>query len=234
MLAVTIVALHFARHQGVEHRGRTRRTSGRSRSRVSRARHGEPDCRAVRRPHQQPADRHQPFAGACRWRNADERRHVCACALGMVGVANFDLPGLIPIPIVAGLVFFLGYTFIIDALWRPYAQRAWLDLLLAVGIMVVCIQYGYLIGVLVGLVCACMLFAISYARLGVVRRHMTRAHVRKLCRPVAGGVRAFARDRRRHPNLLALRLHLLRLVRGRVRAHPQRHRGARTGPGCTT
>jgi len=100
---------------------------------------------------------------------------MCALALGAVGIADFDLPGLVPIPIVAGLVFFLGYTFIFDALWRPYSQRAWFDLLLAVFMMFVCIAYGYLVGVLVGLMCACVLFAINYARLGVIRRHMTRA-----------------------------------------------------------
>jgi SulP family sulfate permease len=100
---------------------------------------------------------------------------VAALALGVIGIANFDLPGLIPIPIIAGLVFFLGYTFVVDALWRPYSQRAWLDLLLAIVIMAVCIEYGYLIGVLAGLVCACILFAVSYARLGAVRKHVTRA-----------------------------------------------------------
>ena len=100
---------------------------------------------------------------------------VCALALGFVGLTNFNLQGLIPIPIIAGLVFYLGYTFIVDALWRPCVQRAWLDLLLTVGITVVCIQYGYLVGVLAGLVCACILFAMSYARLGIVRRHVTRA-----------------------------------------------------------
>ena len=100
---------------------------------------------------------------------------ACAVFLGAVGVANLNLPGLIPVPIVAGLVLYLGYTFIVDALGRPYSQRAWLDLFLAVGIMVACIEYGYLIGVLVGLVSACVMFAISYARLGVVRRHVTRA-----------------------------------------------------------
>jgi len=98
-----------------------------------------------------------------------------ALVLGVVGIANFDLPGLIPIPIVAGLVFYLGYTFIVDALWRPYSQSAWLDLLLAIGIMIVCIEYGYLVGVLGGVVCACLLFAVSYAQIGVVRRHVTRA-----------------------------------------------------------
>lgn len=63
---------------------------------------------------------------------------ACALALGLVGLANFDLPGFIPIPIVAGLILYLGYTFFADALWRPYAQRAWLDLTLTIAIMIVC------------------------------------------------------------------------------------------------
>jgi SulP family sulfate permease len=100
---------------------------------------------------------------------------TCALLLGAVAIADFDLPGLVPIPIVAGLVFYLGYTFIFDALWGLYSRRAWFDLLLAVFMMLVCVAFGYLVGVLVGLIGACVLFAISYARLGVVRRHTTRA-----------------------------------------------------------
>ncbi len=99
---------------------------------------------------------------------------VCALALGLVGLANLDLPGFVPVPILAGLVLYLGYTFIADSLWQSFSQRAWLDLLLAIAIMIVCIRYGYVVGVLAGLVCACLLFVISYARLGVVRRHLTR------------------------------------------------------------
>ena len=102
---------------------------------------------------------------------------ACALTMGIVGMANFDLPALIPIPLVAGLVFYLAYNFIFDALWRPYQQRAWFDLGLAVFIAIVCLQYGYLTGVLAGLVCACMIFTVSYAQLGVVRRHATRAQV---------------------------------------------------------
>src|SRR5690349_10862621 len=34
------------------------------------------------------------------------------------------------------------------------AQRAWLDLTLIITIMIVCIKYGYLVGVLAGVVCA--------------------------------------------------------------------------------
>ena len=100
---------------------------------------------------------------------------VCALVMGVVGIASFNLPGLVPIPIIAALVFYLGYTFLIEALWRPFSRRAWLDLLLAIGIMIVCLKYGYLVGVLVGIVCACILFAVNYAQIGVVRRRVTRA-----------------------------------------------------------
>ena len=102
---------------------------------------------------------------------------ACATIMGIVAIAHFDLPGLVPIPLVGGLVFYLGYSFIADALWRPYSQRAWLDLALILGITVICVQYGYLVGVLAGLVCSCIVFVVSYARLGVIRRHATRAQV---------------------------------------------------------
>ncbi|HET9717349.1 MAG TPA: SulP family inorganic anion transporter [Pseudolabrys sp.] len=100
---------------------------------------------------------------------------ACSLIMGIVGVGSFNLPGLVPIPIVAGLVFYLGYTFIADALWRPISGRAWLDLLFAVGIMIVCLKYGYLVGVLAGIISACVLFAVNYAQIGVVRRRVTRA-----------------------------------------------------------
>lgn len=100
---------------------------------------------------------------------------VAAAILGLVAVTNFNLAGIVPLPVIVGLVFYLGYTFIVDTLWRPYEQRAWLDLSLALIIMSVCILYGYLVGVLAGIVCACVLFAVSYSRRGVVRRHATRA-----------------------------------------------------------
>jgi SulP family sulfate permease len=100
----------------------------------------------------------------------------CALFLGAVAVANLNLVPLLPIFLVVGLVFYLGYNFIIEALWRSYSQRAWLDLLLTAGITIVCINYGYLIGVLVGLVCACVAFAATCARIGVVRSHLTRMH----------------------------------------------------------
>jgi sulfate permease, SulP family len=100
---------------------------------------------------------------------------AAAVVLGVVAVTGLDLPGLVPIPVLAGLVFYLGIFFIVDALSKPLARRDWTNVLLAVGIAAACAHYGYLVGVLGGVVCACLLFAASYARVGAVRQHLSRA-----------------------------------------------------------
>lgn len=108
--------------------------------------------------------------GATRWSGA-----VCAIFVGALGLASLDLPGLVPLPVVAGLAFYLGCLFIIDALSRPLAQRAWSDLILIVAIMLACVVHGHLVGVIGGVIAACLLFAATYARVNVVRQHLSRA-----------------------------------------------------------
>ncbi len=101
---------------------------------------------------------------------------ICSLIMGGVGLAAFDLPSLVPLPVVAGLIFHLGYAFIVDAFSRSWARRAWLELGSTTAILTVCVQYSYLTGVLTGIVFACVLFAINYARVGAIRRHATRAN----------------------------------------------------------
>ena len=100
---------------------------------------------------------------------------LCSAILLLVGLAHVDLPALIPLPLAAGLVFYLGWTFLVEALARPLAQRDGLNLLLALLIAVACVRYGYLVGVIGGVIGACMLFAVGYAQTGVVRQHLSRA-----------------------------------------------------------
>lgn len=100
---------------------------------------------------------------------------ACAAVLAFVGLANFDLPALIPVPIAAGLVFQLGWGFLVEAFAKPLARRAWWSLAMALAIMFACVHFGYLAGVIGGVVCACLLFAASYARTGVIRQHLSRA-----------------------------------------------------------
>ena len=100
---------------------------------------------------------------------------VCALVLLLVGMLHFDLPALIPLPIAAGLVFQLGWSFFSEALAKPIARRDWPTVAAALAIMAVCVRYGYLPGVIGGVVAACFLFAVSYARIGTVRQHLSRA-----------------------------------------------------------
>jgi SulP family sulfate permease len=44
-----------------------------------------------------------------------------------------------------------------------------------VGIAAACVHYGYLLGVIGGVIGACVLFVTSYSRTGVMRQHLTRA-----------------------------------------------------------
>jgi SulP family sulfate permease len=99
----------------------------------------------------------------------------CGAIMLAVGLTHVDLPALIPLPIAAGLVLYLGWGFLVEALAWPLAQRAWFNLLLSLLIAAACVRYGYLVGVLGGVIGACLLFAVSYARAGVVRQHLSRA-----------------------------------------------------------
>jgi len=85
-----------------------------------------------------------------------------------------DIAGYIPTPLLGGLLTYLGLVVLSEALIRSPAQRSLTEFLLAGAIMVVIVYSGYLLGVVLGIIGACLLFAISYSRIGVVRRHLTR------------------------------------------------------------
>jgi SulP family sulfate permease len=108
-------------------------------------------------------------AGGSRWAGA-----ASALVLLAVGLLNLDVLSLIPLSIAAGLVFQLGWGFLVEAFSKSLAQREWLNLALAIVIAVACVRFGYVAGVIGGVVCACLLFAASYARVGVVRQHLSR------------------------------------------------------------
>lgn len=100
---------------------------------------------------------------------------ACAGVLIAVALLNLDLLSLIPLPIAAGLVFQLGWGFLVEAFSKSLAQRDGVNLALAAVIAVACVRWGYVAGVIGGIVSACLLFAVSYARVGVVRQHLSRA-----------------------------------------------------------
>ena len=97
---------------------------------------------------------------------------VCAGVLLVGG----DLATLIPKPLLGGLLVYIGLIILGEALVRSPAQRSATDLTLAGAIMLVIVFFGYLTGVMIGVIGASLLFAFSYSRIGVVRRHLSRAN----------------------------------------------------------
>lgn len=99
---------------------------------------------------------------------------VSALVIFFVLAVGADIATLVPKPLLGGLLAYLGFMILGEALLHSPAQRSRTDLMLALAIMAVIIYFGYLLGVLLGVIGACLLFAFSYSRIGVVRRHLTR------------------------------------------------------------
>ena len=92
----------------------------------------------------------------------------------LVVLTGLDLPHIVPAPILAGLLMYLGLVVLTEVLLRSPAHRAWTDFALALLIMVAIVEAGYLAGVVFGFIAACLMFAFSYSRIAVIRRHLTR------------------------------------------------------------
>jgi SulP family sulfate permease len=100
---------------------------------------------------------------------------VCvAISVSIVLFAGADIGSVVPKAILGGMLAYLGVMILIEALVKSPGGRSTTDLALAVAIMIVICLFGYLLGVVLGVVGACLMFALSYSRIGVIRRHLTR------------------------------------------------------------
>ncbi len=99
---------------------------------------------------------------------------IIAALLALLLFAELDLSQLVPTPILGGFLLLLGYAMTAEALKVTLRQRSVLEIVLAAAILVLCLWLGFIVGAVAGFVTACLLFAFSYARIGVIRRHSTR------------------------------------------------------------
>jgi len=93
------------------------------------------------------------------------------CALILFSGA--DVGSVVPKAILAGMLVYLGAIILIE-LWQAPAQSSWMEWALTGVMTLVIINFGYFMGVVVGVIGACLMFALSYSRIGVIRRHLTR------------------------------------------------------------
>jgi sulfate permease, SulP family len=94
---------------------------------------------------------------------------VCAFIL----FSGADVGSVVPKAILGGMLVYLGAVIIIE-LWEAPAQSSWMEWALTGVMTLVIINFGYFMGVVLGVIGACLMFALSYSRIGVIRRHLTR------------------------------------------------------------
>jgi sulfate permease, SulP family len=106
-----------------------------------------------------------------------ERMKVDARATGLIAalvplaavVFGASIVGLIPRMIVGGVLVFLGLAFIVEWAWDKRKLLPRLEYGVVLVILAAVMVWGFLLGVVIGLVLAVVLFAISYGRIELVR-----------------------------------------------------------------
>ena len=104
------------------------------------------------------------------------RMHVDARRAGLVAATvplaalllGATVLELIPRMIVGGMLVFLGLSFIVEWVWDRRRSLPRVEYVVVLAILAVVVAKGYLPGILVGLVLAVGLFAVSYGRLDLV------------------------------------------------------------------
>jgi sulfate permease, SulP family len=106
-----------------------------------------------------------------------ERMKVDARAAGLIAalvplaavVFGAEVIGLIPRMIVGGVLVFLGLAFMVEWVWDKRRLLPPLEYAVVLVILAGIVVWGFLLGVVIGLVLAVVLFAISYGRIELVR-----------------------------------------------------------------
>jgi sulfate permease, SulP family len=99
-----------------------------------------------------------------------------ALVCGAMFVVGAPAMASIPAPLVGGFLMFSGISLLQGALMRSVRGKRVLDLAVIALVAFACLKLGYLTGLALGVVIACVMFAASYSRIGLIRRHMTRAN----------------------------------------------------------
>ena len=100
---------------------------------------------------------------------------VSALLCGVLLVFGAQALSLFPRPVLGGLLLYLGLGLLAEWVWDGWKKLSRLDYFLVCVIIVIIAVAGFLPGVGIGLVIACLFFAINYGRVGAVRQVLSGA-----------------------------------------------------------
>jgi SulP family sulfate permease len=98
---------------------------------------------------------------------------IAASVTAFVLLFGASLLSLIPTLIAGGILFFLGFTFLVDWLYDAWFQLPRVDYVLVVLILLVVATLGFLQGVGTGIAIAIILFVVNYSRIDIVKDALT-------------------------------------------------------------
>jgi len=118
-------------------------------------------------------------------------------------VAGTGALAYFPKPILGGLLFFLGVSFLIETVYDAFFRLPRLEYGLVILILVVVVMVGFLEGVGAGIVVASVLFAVNYARIDVVKHAISGAGLRSKAGR-SPGAEAYLQQMGGHTQVMAL------------------------------
>jgi SulP family sulfate permease len=98
---------------------------------------------------------------------------ISAVLCGFVLLVGARTLSLFPKPVLGGLLLYIGLSLLCEWVVDGWKKLSRLDYFLVIVIVVIIGMWGFLPGVGIGLVIACMLFAINYSRAGAIKRTLT-------------------------------------------------------------
>ncbi len=96
-----------------------------------------------------------------------------AVLMALVGLAGNQILSLLPKAVLGGLVAFLGFSLLVEWLYDSWNRMPRADYFVVALILAVVTVGGYLEGVVIGVVAACILFLVEYSRQSVVKQMFT-------------------------------------------------------------
>ena len=121
-------------------------------------------------------------------RIAPDRRLVGLISAGLCAICllfGSTLLTLFPIPVLGGLLLFLGLAFLVEWVWDAWFKLPGLDYLVVVLILLTIATVGFLEGVGLGVAIAVVLFVVNYSRVDVVKIALSGAtYASKVQRPL--------------------------------------------------
>jgi SulP family sulfate permease len=100
---------------------------------------------------------------------------VAALVSALVLLLGAPLLALLPRPVLGGLLAYLGMALLYEWVVEGWGRLSRFDYAMVVAIVVIVGLWGFLPGVGIGLLIACLLFAFNYSRIGVIRQAGTGA-----------------------------------------------------------